>query len=300
MKRRYAPLITLLLALGLSGAWAAVPPAAATAAAPKAATAAAPAKATHHKKRHTKAATVAPHAATAAAAPVTPVPVAAPAVATKPATAQASATPSAGTVTLVTGHASAATPSGEIRELVKGGSVYSGEVITTSTASFVNVEFSDGGRVLLRPETRFAIERYQFAGGTEAAAGAPGQTQAQVPQENAFFRLLKGGFRAVSGLIGHTRREDYAVQTPVATIGIRGTDYEVRYCNGDCADITPAPKDGLYAGVQSGGIQIDSPAGSIATAAGGYAFIAAGASPVSLPTRPPALGQNLPDPRTCN
>ena len=56
-------------------------------------------------------------------------------------------------------------------------------------------------------------------------------------QESAFFRLLKGGFRAVSGLIGHTRREDYAVQTPVATIGIRGTDYEVRMCSGDCGDV---------------------------------------------------------------
>jgi hypothetical protein len=297
MKRRYAPLVVLLLGLGLSSVWAAIPPAAVTAAGPKAATAVAPAKATHHRKHHAAPqATAAPHAAMA---PVSPSPVAAPAVATKPSTAQAATSPSAGTVTLVTGRASAATPSGEIRELVKGGPVYSGEVITTSTASFVNVEFTDGGRVLLRPETRFAIERYQFAGGAEAAA-ASGQTQAQVPQENAFFRLLKGGFRAVSGLIGHTRREDYAVQTPVATIGIRGTDYEVRYCNGDCADITPAPKDGLYAGVQSGGIQIDSPAGSIATAAGGYAFIAAGANPVSLPTRPPALGQNLPDPRTCN
>jgi len=204
----------------------------------------------------------------------------------------------AGTATLVTGHVSAAAPSGEIRDLIKGGAVYAGEVIITATGSYVNIEFSDGGRVLLRPETRFAIERYQYAG-AQASTGTPGQP---ARQESAFFRLLKGGFRAVSGLIGHTRREDYAVQTPVATIGIRGTDYEVRYCNGDCGDISPAPKDGLYAGVQSGAIALNNGGGQVTTTAGQYVFIA-GAGNVGIPSalRPQALGhQPLPDPKTCN
>ena len=212
--------------------------------------------------------------------------------------ASALADSSAGTATLVTGHVSAAAPSGEIRDLIKGGTVYAGEVIITAAGSYVNIEFSDGGRVLLRPETRFAIERYQYAG---AQAPAGGQAQ-PVRQESAFFRLLKGGFRAVSGLIGHTRREDYAVQTPVATIGIRGTDYEVRYCNGDCGDITPAPHDGLYAGVQSGAIALGNGGGQVTTTAGQYVFISgAGNTGVPLSLRPAALGhQPLPDPKTCN
>ena len=201
----------------------------------------------------------------------------------------------AGTATLVTGHVSAAAPSGEIRDLIKGGPVYPGEVIITAASSYVNIEFSDGGRVLLRPETRFSIERYQYAG-TQGASPA-GQA---APQESAFFRLLKGGFRAVSGLIGHTRREDYAVQTPVATIGIRGTDYEVRYCSGDCTDVTPAPQDGLYAGVDSGAIGLTNQGGTSTTSAGQYVFIAGGnTAGVPLPLRPPALTQ-LPDPKTCN
>ena len=202
----------------------------------------------------------------------------------------------AGTATLVTGQVSAAAPSGEIRTVVKGGPVYPGEVITTAGSSYVNIEFSDGGRVLLRPESRFAIERYQYAG-TQAG----GQAQAAAPQESAFFRLLKGGFRAVSGLIGHTRREDYGVQTPVATIGIRGTDYEVRYCNGDCGDISPAPQNGLYTGVQSGAIALTNAGGTATTSAGQYLFIA-GANNLGVPQalRPAALGQPLPDPKTCN
>jgi hypothetical protein len=215
-----------------------------------------------------------------------------------PAAAASAAATAAGTATLVTGHVSAATPAGEIRDIVKGGPVYEGEVIITSSSSYVNIAFSDGGRVLLRPESRFQIERYQYAGAAQpSAAQAANQP---VRQESAFFRLLKGGFRAVSGLIGHTRREDYAVQTPVATIGIRGTDYEVRYCAGDCTDSSPTPKDGLYAGVQSGSIALSNGGGTTTPTAGQYVYIA-GANGVSVPsgTRPPALTQ-LPDPKTCN
>ena len=206
----------------------------------------------------------------------------------------------AGTVTLVTGHVSAATPSGEIRDIIKGGQVFQGETIITASASYVNIEFSDGGRVLLRPESRFSIERYQYAG--TQGSQTSGQAAQPVRQESAFFRLLKGGFRAVSGLIGHTRRDDYAVQTPVATIGIRGTDYEVRYCNGDCGDISPVPNDGLYAGVQSGAIALTNGGGTNTTTAGQYVFISgSGNAGVPLGLRPAALGKNpLPDPKTCN
>lgn len=209
----------------------------------------------------------------------------------------------AGTVTLATGHVSAASPSGEIRDLAKGSKVYEGEVIITGGSSYVNVEFTDGGRVLLRPESRFSIERYQFAAAAPAQPTPQAAPQAAPAprQESAFFRLLKGGFRAVSGLIGHTRREDYAVQTPVATIGIRGTDYEVRYCSGDCGDITPAPKDGLYAGVQSGAIALSNEAGTATPTAGQYVFISgSGGIPTPVALRPAALGQPLPDPKTCN
>lgn len=210
------------------------------------------------------------------------------------------ADPVAGTVTLVTGHASAASPSGEIRNLIKGGAVYSGETVITSSASYVNIAFTDGGRVLLRPESRFQIERYQYAG--DQGAATTQEAPRAIQQESAFFRLLKGGFRAVSGLIGHVRREDYAVQTPVATIGIRGTDYEVRYCNGDCTDVTPKPKDGLYAGVQFGAIALTNQGGQTTTTAGHFVFISsADSASIPLALRPAALGRDpLPDPKTCN
>lgn len=202
------------------------------------------------------------------------------------------ATP-AGSITLLTGQATAADPSGQIRALYRGGPVYSGEVIMTGPGSYLNMVFSDGGRVLLRPESRFMIARYEYSAATSTSA----QTH-----ESAFFRLLKGGFRAISGLIGHVHHDDYAVQTPVATIGIRGTDYEVRYCDNDCGDVQPQPQNGLFLTVEGGQIMVTNTGGQLhPLSVGQFLFVAPTGGFQPLTQRPPALGTTpLPDPRTCN
>ena len=205
----------------------------------------------------------------------------------------------AGHISLLTGRATAATAEGSIRPLLQGGKVYSGETIATGPASYLNIVFSDGGRVLLRPNTRFQIENYRYPATTRGSRGQPAAAQAQ--QGNAFFRLLKGGFRAITGLIGKNNRENVSVRTPVATIGIRGTDFEVRMCAGDCLDIDPLPNDGLYAGVFDGGIGITNGAGEHVTLANQFAYVA-GPDTVAVPLalRPRALAQDpMPDPAAC-
>lgn len=206
---------------------------------------------------------------------------------------------SAGHISMLTGRATGATAEGTIRPLLEGGKVYSGETIATGPASYLNIVFSDGGRVLLRPNTRFQIERYQYTEPRSGRAGQPATAQAQ--QGNSFFRLLKGGFRAITGLIGKNNRENVSVRTPVATIGIRGTDFEVRMCAGDCLDIDPLPQDGLYAGVFDGGIGITNGAGELVTLADQFAYVA-GPDVVAIPLalRPRVLTQDpMPDPAAC-
>ena len=41
--------------------------------------------------------------------------------------------------------------------------------------------------------------------------------------------LLKGAMRAITGYIGRSNRDGYRIETPTATIGIRGTDHEPAY-----------------------------------------------------------------------
>ena len=217
----------------------------------------------------------------------------------------AAAAERAGDITLLTGRATAAGASGDIRPLERDGAVYPGEVISTGPNSYLNIKFTDGGRVLLRPNSRFQIEAYRYSGrGAEQPAERESDASPNVEAEaedNAFFRLLKGGFRAVTGLVGRDNKENYRVRTPVATIGIRGTDYEVRFCQGDCFDVDPAPQDGLYTGVFDGGITLTNGTGSMMRDTGEYGYVPGfNQPPVGLNRRPRTLSQDpMPDPEAC-
>ena len=165
------------------------------------------------------------------------------------------AAPRAGEVILLTGEAQASSPDTlELRLLQKGDPVHGGEIISAGPNTYVNLKFSDGSFVLLRPNSRFEIEAYAAtdsaapvsaaaplpAGADAAEATAAPDLLATKPTDEsgrgrAFFRLLKGGFRAVTGLIGRADPAEYRVTTPVATIGIRGTDYWAVLCDATCA-----------------------------------------------------------------
>lgn len=172
----------------------------------------------------------------------------------------------AGEVTLMTGQASASSEATlTMRPLQKGDAVYAGEIIASGPNTYVNLKFTDGGLVLLRPNSRFVIEDYAdrsaensapaatatpAAAATAAATATPAPLPTgEPPKSRAFFRLLKGGFRAVSGLIGKNDPDEYRINTPVATIGIRGTDYWIILCDIACS------KDPIIAGELPQGMQ---------------------------------------------
>lgn len=62
--------------------------------------------------------------------------------------------------------------------------------------------------------------------------------------------LISGGLRTVTGVVGKKDKKDYQLRTPIATIGIRGTMYEVEIVS-----------DGMYVGAWSGDIWIVSNSG---------------------------------------
>jgi hypothetical protein len=105
------------------------------------------------------------------------------------------------------------------RLIGKGNLLYEGEIVTTGRKAFAVLQFSDSSRMTLRPETVFHISEYSHGG----------------QQDNAIMRLVRGGFRAVTGLIAKRGPDAYRITTPTATIGIRGTDFDARLCADDCA-----------------------------------------------------------------
>ncbi len=119
----------------------------------------------------------------------------------------------AGRVQFVNGDVEVTTAAGATHAVHKGDPVNEGDTITSAKTASAQVKMQDGGFIAVRPDTKLKFDSFKFGG----KAGEP---------ENSFFSLFKGGFRAVTGLIGRIRKEDYHITTPVATIGIRGTDHE--------------------------------------------------------------------------
>jgi hypothetical protein len=160
----------------------------------------------------------------------------------------------AGTITLLNGQAQVTGTSTSPHALAKGDTVYGGDVVETGHSSYALIKFTDQGSVLLRPDTKFQLEKYQYAAGAAAAAAAapaqPAPLQAadtSSASDSNFFRLLRGSLRAVSGLVAHADYSHYEMHSPVATMGIRGTDFVVALCEGSCLD--PGALEGVPAGV---------------------------------------------------
>ena len=180
----------------------------------------------------------------------------------------------AGTVLFVYGNAWVESAESQRVALNKGSAVESGDRIVTSANGRVQVRMSDGGLLALRPNTEFVIEHYVNPDQSPAVV-----TGASADDEPAsFFSLVKGGFRSITGAIGQGDKAAYRVRTPVATIGIRGTDYYAQLCAGDCDALrTPqgaAPADGLHVKVVEGGVRLANAAGIVDVDAGQFGFVA--------------------------
>ncbi|MBI2308948.1 MAG: FecR domain-containing protein [Rhodocyclales bacterium] len=120
----------------------------------------------------------------------------------------------AATVVFATGGTSILAADGAVRRAERGAAVAVGETVDTADGR-AQLRFLDGAAISLQPGTQFRVEQFRFAdqGGRAAA------------DDRVVMRFLKGALRAVSGLIGKQQHEQYRMDTPVGTIGIRGTEY---------------------------------------------------------------------------
>jgi hypothetical protein len=124
------------------------------------------------------------------------------------------------------GNVTAVAPDGRSRQLSRGSEIDVGDTVNTQQGR-AQLRFSDGAYMSLQPQTEFKVDEFKFSG-----------KQAD-PSDNIVMSLLKGGMRTITGLIGRANRNNYRLRTDVATIGIRGTEYSVKYTNSIevfCAD----------------------------------------------------------------
>ena len=202
-----------------------------------------------------------------------------------------SASAGVGTVTHLSGILSAKGSAGASKVLSVKSEVNEGDLLTTETETYARVKFVDGAEIVLRPGTQLRVAAYSFQ-------------EAKPQSDNAFFSLLKGGLRAVTGILGKRSQDKVGFTTNTATIGIRGTHFGALLCSGDCANVATtsgnAPADGLHVDVASGAVVVTNAAGQVLIGAGQFGFVpSANTIPVIVPasqgiqvTMPPNIAQN--------
>lgn len=160
----------------------------------------------------------------------------------------------AGVVLATKGKVIAMSPNGEMRVLIRRSKFFAKDVIKTGPEASAQLRFEDNAIMGLRENSELKIQDYRYGGKKDE-------------ENKVVMQLVSGGFRTISGTIGSANRAAYSLSTPAATIGIRGTDY----------DIVISLDGKIIAAVWGGGITIKNDLGSLDIGAGSpYIFAAFG------------------------
>jgi hypothetical protein len=114
----------------------------------------------------------------------------------------------------VAGSASQHTLSGESRSVVKGLKLAQRDAIRTDTLAYVYVRMADTGLLVVRPQSELRIDRWVF-------------DPSRPEQSEIKYTLLSGVARYVSGRGSEAAKDKFRFNTPLAAIGVRGTDFTV-------------------------------------------------------------------------
>ena len=177
----------------------------------------------------------------------------------------------AGRIIMVSGEVTARDSSGSSRQLRRRDQIFVGDTVFTGAAASTQIRMVDTALISLKESTEFTIVAYRY--------------ERNSATDVSTIALLQGGFRTITGVIGRQNKEAYEARIgDLATIGIRGTDYEVV--------ITPVGE--VITGVYDGGTTISNDAGSLDLGFGtDYDFAIVPDSdtpPFGLLTQPAELG----------
>ncbi len=120
-----------------------------------------------------------------------------------------------GEITFLIGDARIAAGAEAGAALKRGVAVRAGQLIETGDNGHLHIRFVDGAAIAVRPHSRLKIEDYRY--------------DPQRPDENRIrFRLEEGAMRSITGRGGEAARDRFRLNTPIAAIGIKGTDFNVQ------------------------------------------------------------------------
>lgn len=119
----------------------------------------------------------------------------------------------AGNVQFVNGSVEVTNSAARTQPLKKGDAINESDTVTTTKGASTQIKMRDGGSIVIRPDSQLKFDSFVFSGEEDGS-------------EKSFFSLIKGGIRAITGMIGQKNKSNYRIATFTSTIAIRGTDHE--------------------------------------------------------------------------
>lgn len=166
----------------------------------------------------------------------------------------------AGKFLYVAGDVKIIAPDGQTRIPKRGDTLNERETLATGKDGSAQLKMIDNGLMAVRPATRFTVDAFIYKGKADGS-------------ERSFITLLRGGFRAITGAIGKVNRDNYRVTTPVATIGIRGTDHEPFHILPPEKGEISLDKPGTYDKVNDGTVVLETAVGEVLIQTGQVGYV---------------------------
>lgn len=124
-----------------------------------------------------------------------------------------------GEVSLLIGQAQLFRANGQPQALQRGDAIHVGDRIETQANGHVHVRFVDRAAVSVRPSSTLEVQSYQF--------------DPRRPELNEVrLRVDRGTSRSISGAATELDKSRFRLNTPIAAIGVRGTDFTVQASEG--------------------------------------------------------------------
>jgi hypothetical protein len=130
---------------------------------------------------------------------------------------------------------------GQMRTLSRRSPIYAHDTIKTEADGTGELAFTDSSLLTLRTDSELKLDEYHYQEGAKDGSS------------KSVMSLVKGGFRTITGKIPKENPDGYSVNTPVATIGVRGTDYSAFY----------SQATGLIAKIDTGRIIVRNDSGAV-------------------------------------
>jgi hypothetical protein len=144
------------------------------------------------------------------------------------------------------------------RKLSKDHAIYLGDKVITGEDGFVRLHMIDEAILDLRCFSIMVIEEYAL----------------ESTSRRSILSLLQGSLKKITGQIGKMSEDVYELKTPIASVGVRGTEYALRVFQSKGCGGTVDADDGFYLEVIKGLVDVHNEAGKEVIAKGEAVYVA--------------------------